>query len=45
MSNAFVLSGSTIEGRNRILPWTVVMKDDEIPSGTNWCGIPARQAS
>jgi hypothetical protein len=43
MSNALVLSGSRLEGQNRILPLTLVMKDDQLPPGTNWSGVPAQQ--
>jgi hypothetical protein len=43
MSNALVLSGSILQGHNRILPWTLVMKGDQLPHNTNWSGVPAQQ--
>ncbi|CAF4706532.1 unnamed protein product [Rotaria sp. Silwood1] len=35
MSNTLVLSGSTLQGHNRILPWTLVMKEDQLSPNTN----------
>lgn len=43
MSNSLVLSGSVLQGQNRILPWTLVMKNDQFSSGTNWSGVSAQQ--
>ncbi|CAF1262505.1 unnamed protein product [Rotaria sordida] len=43
MSNTLVLSGARLQGQNRILPWTLVMKDDQLPPNTNWSGVPAKQ--
>ncbi|CAF4135124.1 unnamed protein product [Rotaria sp. Silwood2] len=43
MSNTLVLSGSILQGQNLILPWTLVMKDDQLPPNTNWSGVPAKQ--
>ncbi|CAF1168864.1 unnamed protein product [Adineta steineri] len=43
MSNSLVLSGAQLHGHNRLLPWTFVMKDDQVPAKTNWSGVPARQ--
>ncbi|CAF3778139.1 unnamed protein product [Rotaria sp. Silwood1] len=45
MSRSVVLSGSILQGQNRILPCTLVMKDDQLPYNTNWSGVPARQVS
>jgi hypothetical protein len=42
-SNALVLSGSTLCGQNRILPWTLVMKNDHLHPNTKWSGVPAQQ--
>ncbi|CAF3873590.1 unnamed protein product, partial [Adineta steineri] len=43
MSDAVILSGSTLQGQNRILPITLVMKDDQLIPNTNWSGVPAQQ--
>ncbi|CAF1481617.1 unnamed protein product [Adineta ricciae] len=43
MNNTLVLSGAILHGRNRILPWTLVMKNDQLPPNTNWSGVPAQQ--
>ncbi|CAF1342580.1 unnamed protein product [Rotaria sordida] len=43
MTNTLVLSGSTLQGQNRILPWTLVMKEDQLPPNTSWSGVPAKQ--
>ena len=43
MNSTIVLSGSTLHGQNRILPLTLVMKDDQLPPNTNWSGVPAEQ--
>jgi hypothetical protein len=43
MSNALILAGSTLQGQNRILPLTRVMKNDQLPPNTNWSGVPAQQ--
>ncbi|CAF3917459.1 unnamed protein product [Rotaria sordida] len=43
MSNVLVLSGATLQGQNRILPWTLVIKDDQLPPNTSWSGVPAKQ--
>ncbi|CAF0942581.1 unnamed protein product, partial [Didymodactylos carnosus] len=45
MSGAYILSGSTLQGRNHILPLTLVMKGDQLPFNTNWIGVPAQQTS
>ena len=38
-----VLSGSTLHGRNRLLPYTLVMKNEQLPYNTHWSGVPAQQ--
>jgi acetyltransferase-like isoleucine patch superfamily enzyme len=43
MSNTLVLSGSSLHGNNRILPLTLVMKNDQLPSSTTWSGVPAQR--
>ncbi|CAF1461134.1 unnamed protein product [Rotaria sordida] len=43
MSNTLILPGATLQGQNRILPWTLVMKNDQLPPNTNWSGVPAKQ--
>ncbi len=43
MNSTIVLSGSTLHGQNRILPLTLVMKDDQLSFNTNWSGVPAEQ--
>ncbi|CAF4299139.1 unnamed protein product, partial [Adineta steineri] len=43
MSDAVILSGSTLQGQNRILPITLVMKDDQLLPNTKWSGVPAQQ--
>ncbi len=43
MSNTLVLSGSSLHGHNRILPLTLVMKNDQLPSSTTWSGVPAQR--
>ncbi len=43
MSGTLVLSGSSLQGHNRILPVTLVMKNDQLPSNTTWSGVPARR--
>jgi hypothetical protein len=43
MSNTLILSGSILHGENRILPWTLVMKDDQLPSNTSWSRVPAQR--
>ena len=43
MSSTLVLSGSTLQGQNRLLPLALVMKDDQLPPNTNWSGVPAQQ--
>jgi hypothetical protein len=43
MSGSVVLPGSTLGGRNKLLPLTLVMKNDRLPYNTVWSGIPARQ--
>ncbi|CAF1413248.1 unnamed protein product [Adineta steineri] len=35
MSNALILSGAQLQGQNRLLPWTLVMKDDQVSAKTN----------
>ncbi|CAF3892256.1 unnamed protein product [Adineta steineri] len=41
-SNALILSGAQLQRQNRLLPWTFVMKDDQVSAKTNWSGVPAR---
>ncbi|CAF4481402.1 unnamed protein product, partial [Rotaria sp. Silwood2] len=43
MSNTLILPGATLQGQNHILPWTLVMKDDQLPPNTKWSGVPAKQ--
>ncbi|CAF0908488.1 unnamed protein product [Rotaria sordida] len=43
MSYSNLLPGSTLHGRNQILPYTLVMKNDQLPFNTNWSGVPASQ--
>ncbi|UJR18968.1 hypothetical protein I4U23_022097 [Adineta vaga] len=43
MSYSNVLAGSTLHGRNRLYPLTLVMKYDQLPLNTTWSGVPARQ--
>jgi len=43
MSSTLVLGGSSLRGYNRILPLTLVMKDDQLLPNTNWSGVPAKQ--
>ncbi|CAF2830177.1 unnamed protein product [Rotaria sp. Silwood2] len=43
MSRSNVLSGSILHGRNRLLPFTLVMKNDQLNFNTVWSGVPARQ--
>ncbi|CAF3978740.1 unnamed protein product [Adineta steineri] len=43
MNSTLILSGATLHGQNRILPLTLVMKDDQLPSNTDWFGVPAQQ--
>ncbi len=43
MINTLVLSGSSLQGHNRILPITLVMKNDQLSSNTTWSGVPARR--
>jgi hypothetical protein len=43
MSNTLVLPGALLEGKNRILPLTLVMKNDQLQFNTNWSGVPAKQ--
>jgi hypothetical protein len=43
MSMSTVFPGSTLNGQNRILPYTLVMKNDQIPPNTNWSGVPAQR--
>jgi hypothetical protein len=43
MSSTLVLSGSTLQGQNRLLPLTLVMKNDQLPRNTSWSGVPAQQ--
>ncbi len=43
MNGTVVLSGSILQGQNRLLPWTLVMKGDQLPPNTNWSGVPAQQ--
>ncbi len=43
MSSTLVLSGSTLQGQNRLLPLTLVMKDDQLLPNTIWSGVPAQQ--
>jgi acetyltransferase-like isoleucine patch superfamily enzyme len=43
MSKALVFPGSILHGNNRILPLTLVMKNDQLPPNTTWSGVPAQQ--
>ncbi|CAF1420302.1 unnamed protein product [Adineta ricciae] len=43
MSYSMVLSGAILHGQNRLLPYTLVMKNDELPFNTDWSGVPAQQ--
>ena len=43
MSGAFILSGSSLQGHNRLLPLTLVMKNDQLPANTTWSGVPAQR--
>jgi acetyltransferase-like isoleucine patch superfamily enzyme len=43
MSNTLVLSGSVLHGHNRILPCTLVMKNEQLPPNSKWSGVPAQQ--
>ncbi len=43
MSNTLIFPGSILHGNNRILPLTLVMKNDQLPPNTTWSGVPARQ--
>ena len=43
MSSALALSRSILHGQNRILPLTLVMKEEQLPPNTNWSGVPASQ--
>jgi hypothetical protein len=43
MGSTIVLPGATLHGRNRLLPYTIVMKNDQLPFNTNWSGVPAQQ--
>ena len=45
MSGAVALPGSTLHGHNRILPLTLVMKEEQLPANTNWSGVPAEQVT
>ncbi|CAM4846822.1 unnamed protein product [Rotaria magnacalcarata] len=43
MSRSNILPGSILHGRNRLLPLTLVMKNDQLTFNTVWSGVPARQ--
>jgi acetyltransferase-like isoleucine patch superfamily enzyme len=43
MSNTLIFPGSILHGNNRILPLTLVMKNDQLPPNTTWSGVPAQQ--
>ncbi|CAF4666490.1 unnamed protein product [Rotaria socialis] len=45
MSGSFVLAGCKLMGNNRLYPYTMVMKNDQLPLNTNWKGVPARYVS
>jgi hypothetical protein len=43
MSCSLIFPGAILHGHNRILPLTLIMKNDQLPPNTNWSGVPARQ--
>lgn len=43
MSGTLALSGLILQGQNRILPLTLVMKDDQLPPNSTWSHVPAQQ--
>jgi hypothetical protein len=43
MGSTLVLSGSSLQGHNRILPVTLVMRNDQLPYNTTWSGVPAQR--
>ncbi|CAF4565110.1 unnamed protein product [Rotaria socialis] len=43
MSASLVFPGSTLDGRNRLFPLTLVLKSDRLPYNTHWSGVPAQQ--
>ncbi|CAF1453706.1 unnamed protein product [Adineta ricciae] len=43
MSRTAIFSGATLGGKNRILPLTLVMKNDQLEHNTNWSGVPAQK--
>lgn len=43
MSGSIVLPGSTLKGKNRLFPFTLVLKNDQLAENTNWFGVPAQQ--
>ncbi|CAF1213842.1 unnamed protein product [Adineta steineri] len=42
MSGSIVMSGCKLMGNNRLYPFTLVMKNDLLPSNTQWKGLPAQ---
>ncbi|UJR34437.1 hypothetical protein I4U23_021844 [Adineta vaga] len=42
-SACFLLSGSTLHGQNRLFPYTLIMKNEQLPFNTHWSGVPARR--
>ena len=42
LNGTLVLAGSILHGQNRILPLTLVMKEEQLPPDTNWSGVPAK---
>jgi hypothetical protein len=44
MSGSFVLAGCKLMGNNRLYPYTMVMKNDQLPLNTNWKGVPASKS-
>ncbi|UJR22123.1 hypothetical protein I4U23_025187, partial [Adineta vaga] len=43
MSNTLILPGSVLQGQNRILPWTLIMKNDQLQPNTSWSGVPGHR--
>ncbi|CAF4112777.1 unnamed protein product, partial [Rotaria magnacalcarata] len=44
MSYSMILPGSRLHGQNHLLPYTLVMKNDQLPFNTHWSGVPAQRS-
>ncbi|CAF1459222.1 unnamed protein product, partial [Adineta steineri] len=45
MSGSYVMAGCKLMGNNKLYPFTLIMKNDQLPPNTHWRGLPAQSCT